>query len=116
VTVADPDPLVAVPVNSDAGMVSVPVIVPFDSVIVNGTLMLAEVEPRLATGTDTLKVPLPMPLSVAVPLAVKFVARDTAAFTVSVVCVVVCAFAMAPIKTARAQVFVIFFIFCNLLR
>jgi hypothetical protein len=109
VTVAEPVPD---PVRTVVGKVIVPVIVPPDNVMVKLPVILA---PRV---TVALNVPDPMLVKVAGPDTVYDVVPmvTVALVTVSVVDVVVAAFAMAPTKTARAQVFVIFFIFCNLLR
>ena len=79
-----------------------PVNVPPESVIVK----LPEIACPIVT--VALKVPVPKFVSVTGPETVIDVPTDTVAFvTVSVVEVVVAAFAIAPAKIARAQVFII---------
>src|SRR5271157_827436 len=65
VMVADPLPEVADPVSNATGARSVPVNVPPESVMVNGTLTFAPL--MEVSETVALKVPFPMPVRVAVP-------------------------------------------------
>src|SRR4029078_2546756 len=88
VMVAEPLPLVAPPVNSDAGIESLPVMVPPppDKVTVNGAVAMFEV--MSASEREPSNVPLRMFVRVAVPVAVKepvVAESEPVAFTVMVV-------------------------------